>query len=123
MLTDYFSFFSRQQVLQKLQSLEEWSSLSPIQQQQLFMQHMTMIPAHPPIPPTVPPSTAIPQTTQVSAPIPDPRIVAGPDPRILPGPAGPPSSKPQDPIQALVAQMVSCCTDVHPCCQVYSVSP
>ena len=71
------------------------------------MQHMmTMFPGHPPLPPTVPPSTAIPQTTQVSAPIPDPRIVAGPDPRILPGPAGPPSSKPQDPIQALVAQMV-----------------
>lgn len=105
-------YCSRQQVLQKLQSQEEWSTLSPLQQQQLFMQHlMTMIPPHPPIPPTVPlsttPPTAIPPTTQVSAPVPDPRIVSGPDPRVMPGPVVPPSSKPQDPIQALVAQMVS----------------
>lgn len=95
---------SRQQVLQKLQSMDEWSSLNQLQQQQLFMQHMmNVLPAHPPVPPTVPPSTtppaAIPTTTQVSA--------AGPDPRVMPGHVPPPVSKPQDPIQALVAQMVN----------------
>lgn len=52
--------------MQKLQSMDEWRSLNPVQQHQLFMQHMmTLMPAHPTIPATVPPpATSLPPPPQ-----------------------------------------------------------
>ena len=73
--------------------MEDWNSLNPSQQQQLFMQQIMTL--QPPVPVPVPPAT--------QTPIIDPRIPQS----VAPGAhiSAPVPSSQQDPIQAFVAQM------------------